>query len=568
MTREDRERIISNDYADILISYSGDRNVLKQFEPNVINIIDFYNAVVHKPVEEVNDNTIQEKGYSVMPSLFGLCSRESLEASGILRIRNVPNFNLRGQGVLIGIMDSGIDYTNKVFQYTDHTTKIVSIWDQTVFSDNYPNDYYYGTEYSREQINEALKTEYPLTVVPTTDEVGHGTMLAGISAGNDVPESDFYGVAPDAELVVVKLKQAKKYLREFFVVPGDVPCYQENDILFAVKYLISVSNKLNKPIAICVALGTTQGPHDGKGTLSSSLSMNAENIGVGVVVAAGNEGNARRHYSGKVDSAVGYETVELQVGPAENGFSLELWGSAPDIYSIDIQTPSGEYIPKIVPVLDEHRFLNFIFEPTTINIDFQISESQSGEQLILMRFRKPSPGIWRFKVYYSGDLDGAFNMWLPMEGFISNNTFFTKSDPYVTLLSLANARSPITVTAYNSNDQSLYINSSRGFTIVGRVKPDVAAPGVNIMSPSKNNTFVQVTATSAAAAHTTGVAAMLLEWGIVKGNQVFLNTQDMKVFMIRGAKRNTDIRYPNRDWGYGILDVYNIFDTLRVGMMP
>jgi len=159
-------------------------------------------------------------------------------------------------------------------------------------------------------------------------------------------------------------------------------------------------------------------------------------------------------------------------------------------------------------------------------------------------------------------------MWLPMEGFISNNTFFTKSDPYVTLLSLANARSPITVTAYNSNDQSLYINSSRGFTIVGRVKPDVAAPGVNIMSPSKNNTFVQVTATSAAAAHTTGVAAMLLEWGIVKGNQVFLNTQDMKVFMIRGAKRNTDIRYPNRDWGYGILDVYNIFDTLRVGMMP
>lgn len=566
MTREDREKIISNDFADVLITYSGDRSALDRYQSNVINFIDYYNAVVHIPVTEINDQIIREKGYSVMPSLFGLCSQESLEASGIFRIRNVPNFDLRGQGVLIGILDTGIDYTNPIFQYADQTTKIVSIWDQTIFSDNYPENYSFGTEYTREEINEALRSEHPREMVPTTDEIGHGTMLAGIAAGNDIPNSGFYGVAPDAELVVVKLKQAKNYLRDFFIVPRDVPCYQENDILFAINYLSIVANRLNRPIAICVALGTSQGPHDGKGTLSSALSMKADNIGVGVVVAGGNEGSARRHYSGKVDPVVGYDLVELQVGANDPGFFLEFWGASPDIYSIDIQTPSGEYIPKMVPVLDEHRFLNFIFEPTTINIDFQISESQSGEQLILMRFRKPSQGVWRFKVYYNGDMEGAFNMWLPMEGFISNNTFFIRSDPYVTLLSLANARTPISVTAYNTRDESLYASASRGFTLAGMIKPEIAAPGVNVTAPGKNNTFIEVTATSAAAAHTTGVAAMMLEWGIVKGNQTYLSTTDMKVFMIRGARRSTNMRYPNRDWGYGILDVYNIFDSLRMSI--
>jgi Subtilase family. len=568
MTNEEREKIVSEDYADLLITYSGDQNILQKYKNDTINIIDFYNAVVHVPVGRINDNTIVEMGYSVMPSLFGLASHESLEASGILRIRNVPNFNLRGQGVLIGIMDTGIDYTNPIFQNADKTTRITSIWDQTEFGEHYPFDYYYGTEYTREQINEALKNENPLSVVPTKDEIGHGTMVAGIAAGNEVPDSDFYGVAPDAELVVVKLKQAKKYIRDFFIIPEDVPCYQENDVLFALNYLVAVANRLNKPIAICAAIGTSQGAHDGKGTTSSALSMKADSVGVGVAVAGGSEGNARRHYSGKVSSDVGYDTVELQVGPSEKGFSMELWGSSPDIYSIDIQTPSGEYIPKITPILDETRFLNFIFEPTTINIDFQISESQSGEQLILMRFKKPAPGVWRFKVYYGGDMDGAFNIWLPMEGFISNDTFFTRSDPYITLLSLANARVPIAVTAYNTKDQSLYINAGRGYTTTSLVKPEIAAPGVNVMSPGPNNTFVEVTGTSAAAAHTTGVAAMMLEWGIVKGNQPFLNTLDMKVFMIRGAKRNPDVRYPNREWGYGILDVYNIFDALRLGANP
>ncbi len=565
MTAEERNRIISEDYADLLISYSGDMNILNRFEDATIHIINFFDAVVHVPVSQITDNIIMELGYSVMPSLFGTISEASLEASGIVRLRNIPNFNLRGQGVLIGIIDTGIDYTNPIFRKADNTSKIAYLWDQTIQSDNYPGHTYYGTEYSQQQINEALQSDEPRSIVPTTDEVGHGTMLAGIAAGNEVPDSDFYGIAPDAELVVVKLKPAKRYLREFFRIPDTANCYQENDILFALDYVISVAIRLNRPLALCIALGTSQGAHDGRGTLSGYLSLRAETLQVGVVVAAGNEGNARRHFSGTINPEVGRETMEIFVGENEPGFSLEIWGRSPGTFSIDVQTPSGEYVPQIIPRLDENRDITFIFEPTRILIDYQLIESQSGNQMILVRFTDPSPGIWRINVYGRGGLATQFNAWLPMAGFISNDTYFIRSDPYTTILSLGNAPVPITVTAYNTEDESLFLDASRGFTATGAVKPDIAAPGVNITAPTLDGGFAGVTGTSASAAHTTGVTALFLEWAVVRGNQPDVNSTDIKVFMTRGARRNPSIQYPNRDWGYGILDIYNIFDILRPG---
>jgi hypothetical protein len=159
-----------------------------------------------------------------------------------------------------------------------------------------------------------------------------------------------------------------------------------------------------------------------------------------------------------------------------------------------------------------------------------------------------------------------FDIWLPMGNFISSDTFFIRSTPYTTILSLGNARIPITTTAYNMVDDSLYLEASRGFTRIDVIKPEIAAPGVEILAPSLNHDFVRVTGTSPAAAHVTGVAAMLLEWGMVRGNYPSMNSLDMKAFMTRGARRNVNIEYPNRDWGYGILDVFNIFESIRVGI--
>jgi len=391
-------------------------------------------------------------------------------------------------------------------------------------------------------------------------------MIAGIAGGSAVEESGFYGVAPDAEFVVVKLKQAKRYLRDFFFIPQNAVCFQENDIMQGLMYLFNVSLRLQRPIVVCIALGSSQGAHDGLGTLSTFISISASVPGIGIIVAAGNEGNARRHFSGRINATTGYDTVELNVAENEPGFSMEIWGTSPDVYSLDILTPTGEYIPRIAVGRNEHRVINFIFEETVIYVDFQMVESQSGSQLILMRFDRPTPGIWRFNVYERGGLNRGFNIWLPMEGFISNGTYFIRSDPYTTILTLGNALNPITVTAYNDADDSLYLNASRGFTVTNRIKPEIAAPGVNVLGPTMDGGFARFTGTSVAAAHTTGIAVLMFEWGYIRGNIPNMSTVEMRNLLIRGARRDADAVYPNRDWGYGILDIYNVFDALRGGL--
>lgn len=563
MDQNNLEKIMSNDYADLLIDYSGDPLVLEQYKDSAVNIVNFFIAVVHVPVSQMTEEAVSKLGYATIPSLYGITSEANLEASGILKIRNIPNFNLRGKGVLIGIVDSGIDYTNPIFQNADKTTKIVSIWDQTIVSNQMPESMPYGTVYNSENINQALKSENPLTLVPSKDEIGHGTMLAGIAAGNEVPESGFYGVAPEAGLVVVKLKPAKQYLKKFFRVPEDAICYQENDIIFGYQYLLNVASKMKMPMVMCNAVDTSQYAHDGRDLISTWLSLQAGNVGIIILSATGNEGNARRHYAGVIDATSGFNTVELNVGPKESGFSMELWGTSPNNFAIDITSPSGEYIPRIDIRLNETRQITFIFEPTIIYVDYVMVEAQSGDQLILLRFSQPSQGIWKFKVYGGGINPLKFNIWLPMNGFITTDTYFIKSDPYITLLSLSCALTPITVTAYNVEDDSLFLDAGRGYTRIDIIKPDIAAPGVNVVAPALDHGFVNVTGTSAAVAHATGVAAMVLEWGIVQGKYPKMNTQDMKIFMIRGARRNVEIKYPNPDWGYGILDIFNIFDIIR-----
>ncbi len=559
--------ITSEDYGDILLEYSGDENVLRSFSDAYIEIINYLQAVIYLPVAKITNQVILELGYSSMPNLYAPVSSDSLEASGILRIRNVPNFNLLGEGVLVGIIDTGIDYTNPIFQYADGTTRIAAIWDQTIQIGPPPQGRLYGTEYTRDRINEALKSTDPLSIVPSMDTVGHGTMVAGIACGNASPENGFVGVAPGAELVVVKLKQAKRYLMRFFRVPEGTICFQENDILFALGYLLDLSFQLQRPMAICLAIGSSQGGHDGRGILSSYLSIIANTPGVIAVVAAGNEGNSRRHYSGRVNPATGYDSVELNVGENESGFSMEIWGQAPSIFSIDILSPSGEYVPRIAVGMDENREISFIFEQTMLYIDYQMVESESGDQLILVRFEHPTGGIWRFNVYERGDLNLGFHIWLPMGNFISQNTFFIRSDPYVTILSPGNGEVPLTVTAYNDADDSLYTNSSRGYNRLGVIKPNVAAPGVNLIGPTLEKGFASFSGTSTSAAHVTGVAAMLLQWGVIRNNLEGMSTVEFKKLVMRGARRDVNLQYPNRDWGYGILDVYNIFDSLRTGIV-
>ena len=572
MNAIEKNRIISNEYADLIIDYNYDIYSYNVFPNVLVNRIDTNYAVVHIPVEYMTPNSIYKFNYSAIPSCFGVMSYPSfvpvpdLDIYRINQISDTPDSDLNGQGVLVGFVDTGIDYMNQVFKHKDNSSRIISIWDQTIDSENnYPYDISYGTEFFQEQINLALQSDIPLAIVPSTDDNGHGTMLAGIAAGSQSVENNFVGIAPDADFVIVKLKPAKQYLKEFFAIPLDAVCYQENDIMFGVNYLLRVAKQLKRPIAICIGVGTAQGAHGGRSKLSTYLANVGDKLGTVVVVAAGNEGNSGHHYYGEINNSVGFDIAELNVGIDEMGFTMEFWGNAPNTFTIDLYAPTGEYVSRIPAFVGRRQTIQITFKETSILVDNQTHEVVTGDQLIIYRFQNPMPGIWQFKIYGTGDLLAKFHIWLPINQFISKDTYFLKPNPYTTIIAPGNVNIPITMTAYNQLDNSLYYYASKGFTVLDEVKPDLAAPGVEIYCPTIGNQFVRSSGSSLAAAYTTGLAATMLEWGILKENLPAMNSVVIKRMLTNGAKRNPNIPYPNKEWGYGIVDssILNLSTWIR-----
>lgn len=554
-------KIISEEYADLIVENNS--TIAKANKESLIYLHPRF-SMLNIPIAQIDKCSIGQYGYNNIPNCYTIESLTSLEKSGITKIQNNPNLDLQGQGVLIGVIDTGIDYQHEAFINSDRTSKIVSLWDQTINDDNNDSqNVIYGTEYSKDIINEALSNQNPLTIVPSKDELGHGTMISGIVVGNESINNDFRGVAPKAELVVVKLKQAKKIIRNIFAIPMDAICYQETDILIGINYVINIAKQLKKPIVLCMPLGSSQGAHDGNNLLSAYLSFLNESPGIAVVISGGNEGASRRHYYGTINTQTKYDEFELSIGANESGISMEIWQSAPYLLKIEGTSPSGDNINPIEPSRSDCKRLSLVFERTIIYINNIISEAESGDQLILFRFEFPTEGIWKFRVTNIEGLTSNYNVWLPSGNFITESTFLLNSSPNITLTEPANAFYPIVITAYNHLNDSIWANSSRGYTRINTVKPDLAAPGVNLVCPIINNKYGRATGTGAAAAHCAGAAAMLLEWGIVKGNYPTMHGIEVRQLLVRGAKRESGIIYPNNIWGYGVLDIFNTFSSLR-----
>lgn len=562
MTVDERERILREEYFDLIIEYRTNPRVIELFENATLHIMNEIYAVLHVPADQFYER-IPLLQYSEIPIIYGLTDQRSLDASRVLDIRRTAAIDLRGEGVIIAVIDTGIDYTNPIFRKPDGSSKILSIWDQTIDTGPSPEDAAFGTIYSNEQINQALNSDNPLAIVPSIDEDGHGTMMAGIAAGNDVEDENFYGVAPNADLIIVKLRQAKQVVRGFFLVPDNVNCFQENHIMWAVQYCVSTARRFSRPVVVCLGIGSSQGGNTGRVPLNVLLNFIADLPDTAIVTSAGNEGNLGRHYYGVIDPSIGSNTVELNIGENDSRFSMEIWGDPPGIYSIDIISPGGEYIPRIPPSIRVNRVITFIFERTTISINYSVVESQTGDQLILLRFENATPGIWTFNVYGQGDLATGFHVWLPMGDFITRDTFFVQPNIYTTVLNPGTTLLPITVTTYNPLNNNLYVSASRGYTRDNVIKPEIAAPGVNYLAPTLNQTFETFTGSSVAAAHTAGVVALMLEWGSVRGNDPGMDSGVIKKQLIRGARRRPNLTYPNRDWGYGILDIFRVFENMR-----
>ena len=480
--------------------------------------------------------------YYAFPSVYTLTSYASEEDSSVQTAMPEIDYNLLGQCTLVGIIDTGIDYRHPAFQNEDGSTRIFSIWDQTDQSSTPPEGFTFGSEYSRQQINAALHSNDALFLVPTSDTDGHGTAIASIISGSIHSGHSFSGIVPYSELVI----------------PEDKLCFQESDIILGIRYLIAIAKKMARPLVICLAMGSSQGSHDGQGVMSEYLENLVRLSGINVSIAAGDEGNRNRHYFENVNSIPYGAAFQLNVG--DDKFAMEIWPSVPGRPSIEIISPNQMTTGRIEPSFEE--CIKFSYGQSSVWVNNIIFEEETGDQLILIRFENPEPGIWSFQLESTEGQPFYLHSWLPSGNLISDNTYFLNASPDVTITNPGNSYSTLTVSAYNQFDDTILEQSGRGYTSDGLVKPDVAAPGYQIPCAIPGNQYGTMTGTGAAAAHAAGGIAMVMEWTLCKGNYTRLTGKQINRMIVRGARRSNSYFYPNNVWGYGQLDVNEIISRL------
>lgn len=553
--------ILSEEYSDIIFRYQiAPESLLQELGQYTPQLVDTQYSILHAPLAD-RLATVEEIGYSSVPKLFAPVSTVSLEASGILQARLQPYLSLSGNGVLIGFMDSGIDYTHPAFRKKDGSTRILRIWDQTDQSGTPPEGMSYGSEYTEEMLNRALFSGNPSGTVPERDDSGHGTAAAGIACGSADEIADFTGAAPEAGILFVRLKRAKQYLLDYFLIPDGAAAYQETDLMLGVRYMVGVSRMLRMPLVICVTVASSQGAHTGVTPLEDVLTSAQFNTGVYAVAGTGNEAGQGHHYQGRLSSAEDSAEVELLVDQETGGFTVEFWADAPELYSIGFTSPLGETVQPVQARSGTTREFRFLLEYSRIVLTYTIVEMLSGSQLALIRFIRPTPGIWRIRIAGRTSVNGDFHLWLPITGHVDPMVRFYMPSSDVTLAIPSCAPSVISAASYNAYNNSLYINSGRGYTRNGLIKPDFSSPGVDLTVPAPGGQYSTLTGSCAASALAAGAAALLVESGLRQERPRYFTTQEIRSLFLRGARRDGAYSYPNREWGYGLMDVYGIFES-------
>ena len=554
----------SQRFGDFIVKYMQNvKDTMELFPGTSFQAINEIFGVLYVPLESMGELEVTGTSYNSIPKCYTYMDMEAAGASGITRLHDHPYLKLRGKGTAVAVIDSGIDYQNAVFRNAGGS-RIAYLWDQSLEdgTDIAGTEVPYGRLFRKNDIDQALAFEDPFSVVPSRDTNGHGTALAGIAAGNMVPGENFTGAAPEATLIIIKVKPAKQYLRNFYLYPPDAEVFQENDVMMAIAYAISWAKKLEMPLSICLGIGSSQGAHLGTNALSQYVDYVANLSQVSVSVAAGNEGNTRNHSTGIFSQGREQVVTELRVAEREQGFTMEFWGEPPEIYGLSIQSPTGEILEVSSSIGSRTQELSFVFVETKVYVNYILIERQTGYSLVYIRFFHPASGIWKIFTQARNRQNVQFHMWLPVEGLISQDTYFLEPSPYTTVTAPGDARNSITATAYQHRDGSIYIAAGRGYTPDGMITPHLAAPGVNVKVPLVRGGFGTRSGTSISAAQMSGIAALLFEWAIIRDNQPFFTGSSVKYYLQRGARREENMQYPNPEWGYGKVDLYHTFELL------
>lgn len=558
------EAVYSEDYADYIVEYNGDRQILEEIYSNAcLFFIDNRYAILYSKKRSDYMESFGNLAYNIFPKLLAPMDVAGGEAAyntpSILSMINGENLDnesvlgLDGKDIVIGIVDTGIDILNEEFLNEYGRTRIKYAWDQSVNSssgDSYAGEFPFGTYYTEEQLNRFVEEGNSVL----RGEDNHGNYLASIAAGRN------NGIAVNSDLVVVKLKQAKGNLKELYGVrQGEA--YSEADIMLAIAYILQCSYRLRKTVSILIGFGTNSGSHTGSAALEAYINNIGILRGVCVSVAGGNEGAAGHHTEGDIEDNE-QAVIEINV-PEKTAFTLEIWGKAPGVYAIGMDIAGGEIIDRIPPRFDRSQIIKPIFGGGTIYVDYFLVEGQSGDELILVRFFDTPRGLYRITLTAAGAAGKSYRAWLPVSQFAPEGLVFTNPVTWGTVTVPGTAKTPIVAAAYNYSDGSIYVNGSRGYTADSVVKPDLAAPGVGITGAGPYGTTVTGSGSSISAACAVGAAALMQQWSRDRGLSPYINGNQIRQYLIRGADRENNRRYPDRYYGFGTLNLRKTFESLR-----
>ena len=539
---------------EIIIKYSGTLEETKKLSETVVELQGGFAVVTVKKTNLEALLNLPEVEYAEKPKSLYFEVEEGRRVSCINTVQDAP-LSLSGKGVLVAIVDSGIDYKHRDFRNSDGTTRILNLWDQTG-TGNPPAGYQIGTEYTKEEINEALKDSERVTAdeggrgekrVLTVDNSGHGTAVAGIAAGNGSDSEGIYrGAAPQSELLIVKLGQ-----------PRENGFPRTTELMQGLDYVIRKALEYRRPVAVNVSFGNTYGSHDGT-TLAERFIDSLANIWKTVIcVGAGNEAAGAGHTSG-VLTAEEEEIVEFAVQDRQPELSVQIWKEYEDEMEISIIAPSGIRVGPIKQVLGPQRFK---IERTEILLYYGEPNPYSTAQEIYISFLPETDyidsGIWGIVLTPVSIVRGAYEMWMPGQQVLNRGTGFLFSTAKTTLTIPSAAANVVTVGAYDSRTFSYADFSGRGYTrITNQIKPDLAAPGVNVRTTRVGGGYVEMTGTSFATPFVTGAAALMMEWGIIRGNDPYLYGEKVKAYLRKGARELPEFEeYPNPYVGFGALCV-------------
>lgn len=543
-TEEEREKseVLNTGYNreertwELIVKYTGDLGRIASEDIQVTELLNEY-AILVVPESLIGWLAeIPEIEYIEKPRRLYFARTEGKRASCMTTVQRPP-LRLTGRGVLVAMLDSGADYRHPEFRNPDGTTRIRALWDQTA-EGTPPPGYHVGAEYTQEQLNESLMQEGapPLSL----DVSGHGTGVLAIAAGNN-------GVAYESEMVVVKLGTPKA---------DSFP--RTTELMMGINYVIEKALEYRMPVAVNISFGNTYGSHTG-GSLLERYIDDISNLWKSVFcVGSGNEGAAAGHAGGSLREGE-IQNVEFAVGDYESTLSLQIWKNYVDTFDIFLIHPNGTVLGPFYerPATQRYRagmteLLVYYGEPSPYSVEQEIYVD-----FLPMRDYIDS-GIWNVRLAPGKVVDGGYRMWFPSSAAIGSATRFLRPRESETLTIPSTASDVITVGAYNAATDAYADFSGRGAEGGGSGKPSLVAPGVNIETAAPDGGYISQTGTSFATPFVTGAAALLMQFGIVDGEDPFLYGEKVKAYLQRGARPLPGFdAYPNNQVGYGALCVEN-----------